>query len=304
MPQKGVLEVEIFDVWGIDFMGPFPSSFGNKYILVAVDYVSKWIEAIASPTNDTRVVTRLFKNIIFPRFGVPRIVVSDGGSHFISKVLEKLLLKYGVRHRVATPYHPQTSGQVEVSNREIKQILEKTVATSRKDWSLKLPEALWAYRTAYKTPIGTTPFKLIYGKSCHLPVELEHKAYWAIKNLNLNYKAAGEKRILDISELEELRRDAYENARIYKERTKQWHDKRISRKIFKQGDTVLLFNSRLKLFPGKLRSRWSGPFQITNVFPSGAVEIKGKSMEPFTVNGQRLKHYHYAEKNEDSQVLH
>ncbi|XP_050894797.1 uncharacterized protein LOC127101414, partial [Lathyrus oleraceus] len=232
MPQKGILEVEIFDVWGIDFMGPFPSSFGNKYILVAVDYVSKWIEAVASPTNDTRVVTRLFKNIIFPRFGIPRIVVSDGGSHFISKVLEKLLFKYGVRHRIATPYHPQTSGQVEVSNREIKQILEKTVATSRKDWSLKLPEALWAYRTAYKTPIGTTPFKLIYGKSCHLPVELEHKAYWAIRNLNLNYKAAGEKRILDINELEELRRDAYENARIYKERTKQWHDKRISRKIF------------------------------------------------------------------------
>ena len=91
---------------------------------------------------------------------------------------------------------------------------------------MKLPEALWAYRTAYKTPIGTTPFKLIYGKSCHLPVELEHKAYWAIKNLNLNYKAAGEKRILDINELEELRRDAYENARIYKERIKQWHDKR------------------------------------------------------------------------------
>jgi transposase InsO family protein len=134
MPQKGILEVEIFDVWGIDFMGPFPPSFGNKYILVAVDYVSKWIEAIASPTNDTRVVTRLFKNIIFPRFGVPRIVVSDGGSHFISRIFEKLLFKYGVKHRVATPYHPQTSGQVEVSNREIKQILEKTVATSRKDW--------------------------------------------------------------------------------------------------------------------------------------------------------------------------
>ena len=119
---------------------------------------------------------------------------------------------------------------MEVSNREIKQILEKTVTTSRKDWSLKLPEALWAYRTAYKTPIGTTPFKLIYGKSCHLPVELEHKAYWAIKKLNLNYQAAGEKRILDINELEELRRDAYENAKIYKERTKKCHDKCISRK--------------------------------------------------------------------------
>ena len=303
MPQKGILEVEIFDVWGIDFMGPFPSSSGNKYILVAVDYVSKWIEAIASPTNDTRVVLKLFKNIIFPRFGVPRLVISDGGSHFISKIFEKLLGKYGVRHRIATPYHPQTSGQVEVSNREIKQILEKTVATSRKDWSFKLHEALWAYRTAYKTPIGTTPLKLIYGKSCHLPVELEHKAYWAIKNLNLSYTAAGEKRILDINELEELRQDAYENARIYKERTKKWHDKHISRKNFNIGDLVLLFNSRLKLFPGKLRSRWSGPFEITRVYRSGAIEINGPSIEPFIVNGQRLKHYHLTELEGNSQTI-
>ena len=303
MPQKGILEVEIFDVWGIDFMGPFPSSFGNKYILVAVDYVSKWIEAIASPTNDTRVVLRLFKNVIFPRFGIPRLVISDGGSHFISKIFEKLLRKYGVRHRVATPYHPQTSGQVEVSNREIKQILEKTVATSRKDWSSKLSDALWAYRTAFKTPIGTTPFKLIYGKSCHLPVELEHKAYWAIKNINLNYTTASEKRILDINELEELRQDAYENAKIYKERTKTWHDKRINRKHFKIGDIVLLFNSRLKLFPGKLRSRWSGPFTITNTFINGAVEIKGKISEPFIVNGQRLKPYHSAESNDYFQEI-
>ena len=110
---------------------------------------------------------------------------------------------------------------MEISNREIKQILEKIVAISRKDWSPKLHEALWAYKTTYKTPIGTTPFKLVYGKSCHLPVELEHKAYWAIKTLNLSYKAAGEKRILDIHELEELRLDAYENAKIYKEQTKK-----------------------------------------------------------------------------------
>jgi transposase InsO family protein len=117
MPLQNILEVEIFDVWGIDFMGPFPSSYGNKYILVAVDYVSKWIEAIASPTNDARVVTKMFKTIIFPRFGTPRLVISDGGSHFISKIFENLLSKYGVKHRISTRYHPQTSGQVKVSNR-------------------------------------------------------------------------------------------------------------------------------------------------------------------------------------------
>ncbi|CAM8877682.1 unnamed protein product [Rhodiola kirilowii] len=148
MPQQSILPVEIFDVWGIDYMCPFPSSYGNQYILVAVYYVSKWVEAIASPTCDAKVFTRLFKKTIFPRFGVPRTVISDGRSHFKEKHLEALLSKYGVSHMVAMPYHPPISGQVEISNREIKAILEKTVGSSRKYWSSKLDDALWAYRTA------------------------------------------------------------------------------------------------------------------------------------------------------------
>ncbi|CAM8952475.1 unnamed protein product [Rhodiola kirilowii] len=135
-------------------MCPFSSSHGNQYILVAVDYVSKWVEVIASATCDAKVVTRLFKKIIFPRFGVPRTVISDGGSHFKEKHFEALLHKYGVSHKVATPYHPQTSKQVEISNREIKAILEKTVGNSRKDWSSKLDDALWAYQTAKKLLLG------------------------------------------------------------------------------------------------------------------------------------------------------
>ncbi|CAM8907713.1 unnamed protein product [Rhodiola kirilowii] len=199
MPQQSILPVEIFDVWGIDYMGPFPSSYGNQYILVAVDYVSKWVEAVASPTCDAKVVTKLFKKIIFPRFGVPRTVLSDGGSHFKEKHFEALLRKYGVSHKVATPYHPQTSGQVEISNREIKAILEKMVGSSRKDRSSKLDDALWAYRTAFKTPIGMSPYRLIYGKPCHLPVELEYKAMWAIKFLNMDLQTAEENRILQPS---------------------------------------------------------------------------------------------------------
>jgi hypothetical protein len=180
---------------------------------------------------------------------------------------------------------------VEVSKREIKQILEKMVSISRKDWSEKLTEALWAYITAYKTPIGTTPYQLVYGKSCHLPFELKHKAYWAIKILNLDYLASGEKRILDIHKLEKICQNAYENAIIYKERTKAWHDKRIVKKDFNIGDSVLLFNSRLRLFPGKLRSRWIGPFKVSKILKSGAVEIRNNSYNPFVVNGQRLKQY-------------
>ncbi|XP_019089204.1 PREDICTED: uncharacterized protein K02A2.6-like [Camelina sativa] len=151
---------------------------------------------------------KMFKSIIFPRFGIPRVVISDGGTHFINRVFDGLLKKHGVKHKVATSYHPQTIGQVEVSNKQIKVILARIMGITKKDWAFKLDDALWAYRTAYKTPTGRTPFQLLYGKNCHLPVEVEYKAMWATKLLNLDIKTVQEKRVMDLHKLDEIRLEA------------------------------------------------------------------------------------------------
>ncbi|GJS32619.1 reverse transcriptase domain-containing protein [Tanacetum coccineum] len=187
MPLNNIQVSEIFDIWGIDFMGPFPKSHKFEYILVAIDYVSKWAEAEALPTNDARVVVNFLKKL-FSRFGIPKALISDRGTHFCNRQMEKILKKYGVHHRIATTYHPQTSGQVENTNRALKRILEKTVKDNPSVWSRKLDDALWAFRTAYKTPIGTTPYRLLYGKTCHLPFEIEHRAYWALRSCNPDLK--------------------------------------------------------------------------------------------------------------------
>ncbi|GJS42956.1 reverse transcriptase domain-containing protein [Tanacetum coccineum] len=229
MPQNNIQVSEIFDIWGIDFMGTFPKSHKFKYILVAIDYVSKWAEAEALPTNDARVVINFLKKLL-SRFGIPKALISD---------------------------------RVENTNRALKRILEKTVKDNPSIWSRKLDDAL------------------------------EHRACWALISYNPDLNIIGEKRFLQLHKLDELRLQAYENSKLYKARTKAYHDKKLGiRKEFKAEDKVLLYNSKYKFKAPKLISKWYGLFMVKHGFPYGYVELYDKHRGSFIVNGLRVKLYH------------
>ncbi|GJS19456.1 reverse transcriptase domain-containing protein [Tanacetum coccineum] len=207
MPQNAIQVCEIFDVWA--------SILWDRSRLLDGTSTFSW-PSTTCPNGLKQKRSPLMMPELF-----------DRGTHFCNDQFAKVMLKYGVTHRLSTAYHPKTSGQVEVSNCGLKRILERTIGENRASWSDKLDDALWAFHTTFKTPIGCTPYKLVYGKACHLPIELEDKACWALKHCNFNLKTAGDHRKVQMNELNEIRDQAYENSLIYKEKTKKIHDSKI-----------------------------------------------------------------------------
>ncbi|XP_047260301.1 uncharacterized protein LOC124893316, partial [Capsicum annuum] len=199
--------------------------------------MSKWVEAVALADNEGKRVVVFLKRNIFSCFGVPHTIISNGGSHFCNKIFRVALEKYRVRqHKVVTPYNPQTYGQVEISNREIKAILAKTINASWKDWSRNLDDGLLAYRTSFNTSIGMLPYQLVYGKVCHLPIELENKTLWELKQLNLNWNKAANMRLGQLNKMDKFHLGAYDWVDLYKKRMKKYHDSRIEKQDFQIGD--------------------------------------------------------------------
>nr|GEV35762.1 hypothetical protein [Tanacetum cinerariifolium] len=269
-PHKDVLEnKDINENFSVETLGSLSSSSTPWFADIANFHAGNFIKKELTSQQKKKFFKDVKHYFWDDPYLIPRAIISDRGTRFCNDQFTRVMIKYGDTHPFATTYHPQMNGQVEVFNRGLKRILERTVRENHASWSNKLDDALWAFRIAFKTPIGCTPYKLVYGKSCHLLIELEHRAYWALKHVNLDLKTAGDHRNLQLNELNELRDQAYENSLIYKERTKKLHDSKIKNRIFNVGDQVLHFNSHLKIFSRKLKTRWSGPFTITQVFSYG-----------------------------------
>jgi transposase InsO family protein len=291
MPLQPQVVLEPFERWAMDFVGPIhPPSNQKVYILVCTDYMTKWVEAKALIRASEEVVLAFLFENIFVRFGVPRELVTDGGPPFTSHKFEALLSKYHVLHRIASPYHPQGNGQVESTNKVIEAILTKTVRENHKDWSDRLHEALWAYRTTWRSTTGFSPYELVYGKSPVFPIEFEIKTLRTASPVNLDLTMAQKARLQQLNELDEKCLDAIHQTTVIQQQRTKWHDRIIKKKLFQKGDWALLYDSRFKEFQGKLRTRWLGPYEVDTVFPNGTVRlitIDGSNTH-LHANGHRL----------------
>lgn len=295
LPLHITLPLAPFEKWGIDYVGEIHphSSRGMAYIIVATEYLTKWVEAKAVKSNNARAAAVfLFENII-TRFGCPRILISDRGTHFLNEVIKMMTDRFQIDHRKTTPYHPQTNGQTERVNQTLATILRKTVTDSKRDWDVKLPAALWAYRTTYKVTTQATPFSLVYGVEAVLPIEFEIASLRVALETRLTKSESLKHRLLTLEAMSESRRHSAQHTEIIQRRRKELFDKKHKKRILLPGMLVLLQDARKKDFPSKFDAVWLGPYLVREVFQNNSVQLETLNGEVFPTRtaGSRCKEY-------------
>ncbi|KAL3689424.1 hypothetical protein R1sor_015733 [Riccia sorocarpa] len=301
MTLTPIMASQPFQRWAIDFMGPISPKAGysqHEYILVAVDYVTKWAEVQSTRKNNADTVIRFLEDCIITRYGLPMAIASDNGTHFVNIAMKHVLSSYGITHNLITPYHPQANGQVERINRVLLSTIRKTVERNPKDWDKRLIGAVWAYCTTYKTTTGQSPFQLVYGQEAILPIEfmlptLRVLTGYSDKPDSTDPDLTIKERIHQLHLLEETRIIALYKQYVAQSRRKAIFDRLCKPLTFQKGDLVLKWNDRVGKFPGKFPTYWYGSYEIEAVFSNGSLQLKTISghLLASRTNGEKCKLY-------------
>lgn len=297
MPLIPINPSRTFEIWAIDFVGPF-SIPGRRtrahYIIIAVEFMTKWAKVEAVDTCSSEVATKFIYENIIVRFGCPLTLLSDQGTHFINKTIAALTKEFKIAHLKTSSYHPQANGAVESFNKTLVKGLTKICNRDKNDWDDKIPAILWAYRTTYKRATNKTPFRLVYGQEAVVPLHFQRQEPLISHVLHLDATAALDQRLFDLNKLEEDRTIAIYHQVVQKQQQKAWHDRHLKKKDISMGDTVLLYDNEIKGKPKKLHMAWLGPYLVTEIHTNGSVRLTTLQGRPFkkVVNGARLKRYY------------
>jgi len=284
-----------FSMWGIDMIGQIEpkASNGHRFILVAIDYFTKWVEAASYANVTKQVVVRFIKNNIICRYGVPNKIITDNGTNLNNKMMEELCEDFKIEHHNSSRYRPQMNGAVEAANKNIKKIVQKMVVTY-KDWHEMLPYALYGYRTSVRTSTGATPFSLVYGMEAVLPVEVEIPSLRVLMEAELSEAEWCQNMYDQLNLIKEKRMTALCHGQLYQTRMKQAFDKKVRPREFKEGELVVKSINSFQPDPrGKWTPNYEGPYVVKRAFSGGALILTTMDGEelPRPVNYDAVKKY-------------